>query len=79
MCLSIPARIVRMTDGPLAIVSIAGTEVKASLALLEEAAVGDYVLLHCGFAIEKISEADAIESLRLLREMQQTETGGEGE
>jgi hydrogenase expression/formation protein HypC len=68
MCLSIPAKIVSI-DGNMAEVSTGGAVFKAGLHLIEDAMVGDYILLHAGFAIQKISENDAAETLRLLEEM----------
>jgi hydrogenase expression/formation protein HypC len=68
MCLSIPAKIISI-DGNMAEVSTGGAVFKAGLHLIEDAIVGDYILLHAGFAIQKISENDASETLRLLEEM----------
>jgi hydrogenase expression/formation protein HypC len=69
MCLSIPAKIIEI-NGEMARVKVGQTTVNASLQLLEDANVGDYVLLHTGFAIEKISEEEAMENLRLIKELQ---------
>ncbi len=68
MCLSIPSKVISI-QGDKAIVSVAGTEYEASLQLVEDVEVNDYVLLHTGFAIQKISEEEAEETLRLLREI----------
>jgi len=68
MCLSIPARIVSI-DGTMAEVSAGGTIFRAGLQMIENASVGDYVLLHAGFAIQKISEEEAAETLKILREI----------
>ncbi len=68
MCLAIPARIVRIDD-QMATIDMEGVRREASLLLLDEAGVGDYVIVHAGFAIHKIDEREAMESLRLLREM----------
>lgn len=68
MCLSIPSRVLSI-NGDKAVVSVGGTEYEASLQLVEDIKVNDYVLLHTGFAIQKISEEDAIETLKLLREL----------
>lgn len=74
MCLSIPARI-ESIDGVIAEVSAGGSLFRAGLQMIEDPRVGDYVLLHAGFAIQKISEEDALETMKLLREMDE---GGEG-
>jgi hydrogenase expression/formation protein HypC len=68
MCLSIPVRIVSI-EGKIAEVSAGGTLFKAGLHMLEDAMEGDYVLLHAGFAIQKISKSDAEETIRLMEEM----------
>ena len=68
MCLSIPARIVSI-NGSMAEVSAGGTIFKAGIHMIENAKVGDYILLHAGFAIQKISESEAEETLKLLEEM----------
>ena len=68
MCLSIPSKVISI-NGNKAVVSVGGTEYEASLQLLEDVKIDDYVLLHTGFAIQKISEEDAQETLRLLREL----------
>lgn len=67
MCLSIPAKVISINDG-MAIVSVGGTEYEASLQLLDDVKVDDYILLHTGFAIQKISEEEAIETLKVFEE-----------
>ncbi len=68
MCLSIPAKIISI-DGVKAKVSIGNTISEASLQLVENAEIGDYVLLHTGFAIEIINEKEAFETIKLLNEV----------
>lgn len=68
MCLGIPAKIVKIANS-VAEVELEGVRRKASLDLLEEAKVGDYVLLHAGFAIQKLSEKDARQTLAMLAEI----------
>jgi len=68
MCLSIPARILKI-EGKTAEVSAGGTIFKAGLHLVEDVTVGDYILLHAGFAIQKISEKEAEETLKLFDEI----------
>lgn len=67
MCLAIPSRIVEIKDG-MATVDVEGIRKEASLLLLEDPKVGDYVIIHAGFAIQTIDEEDARETLRILRE-----------
>ncbi len=69
MCLAIPGKIVEMLpDLPLAVVDVAGVRRKVDLALLadEDPKTGDWVLIHVGFALSKISEQDALEQMRTL-------------
>jgi hydrogenase expression/formation protein HypC len=68
MCLSIPAKIVSI-DGSMAEVSVGGSLFKAGLHMIKDAKIGDYILLHAGFAIQKISEQEATDTLIILREM----------
>lgn len=67
MCLAIPSQIVEISNG-MAVIDVDGVQRDASLLLLEDAEVGDFVIVHAGFAIQKIDEAAARESLDLLRE-----------
>jgi len=67
MCLAIPSQIVEIADD-MAVIDVAGARRKCSLLLLEEPRVGDFVIVHAGFAIHKIDEATAQESLDLLRQ-----------
>lgn len=69
MCLSIPAKIDSI-DGDMAQVNVGGVTYKASLQLLDDVEVGDYILLHTGFAIQKISEEEAKETLQTFREFE---------
>jgi len=68
MCLGIPGKIIKI-DGKMAVVDIEGVSRQVSLQLLENVAIGDYVLLHSGFAIQKMDEQDAKETLTLLRQV----------
>lgn len=67
MCLAIPSKVIHIQNG-MATIDVDGVRRQASLMLLEDAAVGDYVIVHAGFAIQKLDEAAAAESLKLLRE-----------
>jgi hydrogenase expression/formation protein HypC len=68
MCLAVPVRIVSV-DGDAAETEIAGVRRRVSIAFTPEAKVGDYVLLHTGYAIGVIDEAEAEETLKLLEEI----------
>jgi hydrogenase expression/formation protein HypC len=67
MCLAIPSMIVKIED-EMATIDVDGVTRKASLLLVEDARVGDYVIVHAGFAIRKVDEEAAQESLKYLRE-----------
>lgn len=55
-------------NGPIATIDVDGVRREVSLMLLEDAEIGDYVIVHAGFAIQKLEEEAAQESLQLLRE-----------
>jgi hydrogenase expression/formation protein HypC len=73
MCLAIPAQIVDIADSEagLATAEIAGVRRSVSIALCPEAGLGDWVLIHVGFALQAIDEAEARETLALLERMGQ--------
>jgi hydrogenase expression/formation protein HypC len=71
MCLSIPAKIIDI-DGTLANASIGGSILKISLQLVDNIQVGDYVLVHTGFALEKIDEAEAARALQVIKELSES-------
>lgn len=68
MCLAVPMQITEISDSQ-AIIAAGGVQRQISLLLLPEAQVGDYVLVHAGFAIQKLDETEAQESLRLWAEL----------
>ena len=68
MCLALPA-LIKSIDGYQAEVDIEGVTRDISLQLTPEARVGDYILLHTGFAISIIDEAEAAETMKLLKEL----------
>ena len=67
MCLAVPMRVTRI-EGESALCEIDGVRKEASLLMIDDVREGDYVLIHAGFAIEKLDPDDAEETLRLLRE-----------
>ncbi len=67
MCLAIPAKVISV-DGDSALVAIEDVEYTASLLLLDNVKPGDYIMLHAGFAIEKVDAEEALETMRLLNE-----------
>ncbi|WP_029520207.1 HypC/HybG/HupF family hydrogenase formation chaperone [Persephonella sp. IF05-L8] len=70
MCLSIPSKIVEILPDNYAIVDTMGVKRKVSLDLMPEPVeIGDYVLIHVGYAMTKMSEEDALESLKVYEEI----------
>jgi hydrogenase expression/formation protein HypC len=76
MCLAIPAQ-VKVVRGLEADVEIGGVGRTISLWLTPEAQAGDYVYVHTGYSISVVDEAEALESLRLLRELAESYPDGE--
>ena len=71
MCLAIPAEIVEITDG-VARCRVGGgdTFIKAALMILEkDLVVGDYIIVHAGFALDKLDKKEALETIHLMQEM----------
>ena len=68
MCLAVPAKIIKI-ENCMGTIDMEGTQREVSLLLQEDAKVGDYVIVHAGFAIHIIDEEEAQESLRTLREI----------
>ena len=71
MCLAVPSKIIKL-EGHMGIIDVDGVRREVSLLLIEDAEVGDYVLVHAGFALNKIDESEAMESLKILREVAET-------
>ena len=71
MCLAIPGQVVEITDAAnrLAKVDVAGVRRTVNIGLLDDAGIGDFVLIHVGFALSKVDEAEAEATLSLLRGM----------
>ncbi|SEJ95523.1 hydrogenase expression/formation protein HypC [Propionispira arboris] len=68
MCLAVPAKIIDKKD-QMAVVEVNSIQRQVSLMLLPEAGIGDFVLIHAGFAIQAIDEEEATLTNQLLREM----------
>jgi hydrogenase expression/formation protein HypC len=69
MCLAIPVKVVELRDGDQAMVDVGGVRKEISLALVDGIAVGDYVILHVGFAIQKLDAKEAEKTLALFAEL----------
>ncbi|MBC7114161.1 MAG: hydrogenase expression/formation protein HypC [Archaeoglobi archaeon] len=72
MCLAIPAKVIEI-NGKEALVDYGELKQKIRLDLLEDVKVGDYVLVHVGYAIQKLDEREAEETLRILAELAEIE------
>lgn len=77
MCLAIPMKVVSIS-GPLAEVEEAGVRRQVRVDLIEDLAVGDYVIVHAGIAIDKVDPVEAEETRRLIAELLGGGGGGEG-
>jgi len=69
MCLSVPGKVISINN-EVAEVSIGGAIVKASILLVDNLKVGDYVLVHTGYIIQIIDEEQATETLKIIQDMQ---------
>ena len=74
MCLAVPAQIVELDDNR-AQIELSGNVRAADVTLIEDPAVGDWVLVHAGFAIEKLTPEDAEETLKLFAQMSPEDFG----
>ncbi len=70
MCLAVPAQVVELTDGDNAVVDMGGVRKEISLALVEDVAVGDFVITHVGFALNKLDPEEAEKTLALFAQME---------
>ncbi|CTQ76195.1 HypC/HybG/HupF family hydrogenase formation chaperone [Roseibium alexandrii] len=68
MCLAIPAKITELDGDDMAVVALEGIKKRISTALVEDLAVGDYVLVHVGYALHKVSPDEAARTLQLMAE-----------
>lgn len=71
MCLAIPAQIVELRDNDNAVVDLAGVRKEISLSLVDNVAVGDYVIVHVGYALNKLDPEEAARTLALFAELGQ--------
>jgi len=66
MCLAVPSEVVSISEN-MGIVDVDGVRREVSLLLLDDIKIGDYVIVHAGFAINKIDESEARETLKIIR------------
>lgn len=68
MCLAIPAKVTALEDGDMAVVALEGVKKRISIALVEDVAIGDYLLIHVGYALHKVSPDEASRTLAMMAE-----------
>lgn len=76
MCLAIPAKIIELQEQDSAVVDIGGVTKRINISLLPGLVEGDYVIVHVGYALSKVDEAEAEKTLALFVEMDDLATGG---
>jgi hydrogenase expression/formation protein HypC len=69
MCLAIPVKVEQLLKNNLAIVNIGGVKKEISVALIDDLAIGDYVIMHVGYALNKIDPEEAAKTLALFEEI----------
>jgi hydrogenase expression/formation protein HypC len=69
MCLAIPAKITEMSGDGMGLAEIGGVNKEVNLSLIEDPAIGDYVVIHVGFALSKLDPDEAAETLRMFEEL----------
>ncbi|MFC1751099.1 HypC/HybG/HupF family hydrogenase formation chaperone [Pseudomonadota bacterium] len=69
MCLAVPAEIIELLDDEMAIANLGGISKTISISLLDELNIGDYVLIHTGYALNKIDTEEAKKTLELFEEI----------
>ena len=78
MCLALPARVVERLEGEQALVDLGGVRKPVSLAMVPQAVVGDYVIVHVGFAIGMVDPAEAERTLAMFAAASATESAQAG-
>ena len=76
MCLAVPAEVLELKENEMALTELGGVRKEVSLMLVDDVEVGDYVLVHAGFAIEKIDKVEAEKTLELFEEIAKLDEAG---
>jgi hydrogenase expression/formation protein HypC len=71
MCLAVPAEVIEILENELGIIDVGGAKTRVSLSLIDGVSVGDFVLVHAGFAIEKVDETEARKTMELFQQLEQ--------
>ena len=69
MCLAVPMKLIKI-EGEKGLVEVGSVQREVGLQLVEDVKAGDYLIVHAGFAIQKLNEKEALETLALFREME---------
>ncbi|TRZ99753.1 MAG: HypC/HybG/HupF family hydrogenase formation chaperone [Rhodocyclaceae bacterium] len=69
MCLALPALVVEMSGNDMGVVDLGGVRKDVSLALVDDVAIGDYVIIHVGYALAKLDPEEAVKTLALFAEL----------
>ncbi len=70
MCLAMPAQVIQLLENERAIVNVGGVTKEISISLLDQISIGDYVIIHVGYALTRLDEIEAEKTLSLFAEMQ---------
>jgi len=68
MCLAVPGKVVEV-EGDKAVIDFGGARRKVNISMLEDVKLGEYLIVHVGYAIQKLSEEEALESIKVWEEM----------
>jgi len=75
MCLAVPMKLVEMIDSEYARAELEGVGYEVNISLVDSPAIGDFVIVHAGFAIEKLDEEEAIKRIELFQQMASASEG----
>ena len=75
MCLAIPAKVVELKAGDQAVIDLGGVRKDISLALVEDVSPGDFVIVHVGYALQKVDPAEAEKTLALFAGLESSQAG----
>jgi len=78
MCLAVPMKIIDVRGDGMGVADLDGARSEVNLSLLDNPSVGDYVIIHAGFAIERLDEKEARERISLFEEMESIDTKRKG-
>jgi hydrogenase expression/formation protein HypC len=76
MCLAVPAQVIELRSGDAALVDLGGVRKEISLALVDDVAAGDYVIVHVGFALQKLDREEAAQTLALFAALDDAREAG---